>query len=345
MQNITFFSILSLIILFSSCNDIETNEAYSDQKNNYQIKSDSILHSYYLNQNDSCIGLEFVSHDFKIYELTGLDLPYYSGAKKINQGYLLDDNYVPYRVFQGKKTYHPVYVAQYSLHALDVYYSTKNDSILDQLKSIADKLICLSLNIDSTSFTPYSFSFALHGIKEQNLLSPWYSGMSQGQILSFFSRLYKVTKQEKYLEAGQRVFNSFLVLKGQEKTPWISCIDKNSNLWLEEYPMETPCFTLNGMIFAIYGVYDYYLVTSDEKALQILKASLTTIKNNIAKYRNENDYSYYCLKHKIKNEGYHYIHIGQLKMLYKITEDPFFLEMSKKFESDGIYKKRIKNNN
>lgn len=345
MKNISFFNILLLIILFSSCIDSETTEAFSDQKNNRQYKSDSILHSYYLNQNDSCIGLEFVNHHFKINELTGIDLPYNSGAKKINQGYLLDDNYVPYIVFQEKKTYHPVYMAQYSLHALDVYYSTRNDTILNQLRSIADKLICLSLNIDSASFTPYSFSFALHGIKEQNLLSPWYSGMSQGQILSFYSRLYKVTKQEKYLKASHKVFNSFLMLKGQGKTPWISCIDKNSNLWLEEYPMETPCFTLNGMIFAIYGVYDYYLLTLDQKALQIIEASLTTIKNNIAKYRNENDFSYYCLKHKVKNEGYHYIHIGQLKMLYKITNDPFFLEMSKKFESDGEYKTRMKKNN
>ena len=125
-----------------------------------------------------------------------------------------------------------------------------------------------------------------------------------------------------------------MILKGNTDDIWVSCVDSNGNLWLEEYPRDLPALTLNGKNFAIFGVYDYYRVTKNTIALKVLRAAITTIKTNIYKYRNENDLSWYCQKHRIKDSGYHLVHIEQLETLYKITDDTLFLKMSKKFKGD-----------
>ena len=51
----------------------------------------------------------------------------------------------------------------------------------------------------------------------------------------------------------------------QEGNPWISGIDGDNYLWLEEYPdSDQPNKTLNGKIFAIYGLYDFYQLTGNQ---------------------------------------------------------------------------------
>ena len=38
---------------------------------------------------------------------------------------------------------------------------------------------------------------------------------------------------------------------------------------LEEYPGSPPDHTLNGFIFALYGVYDYYVITRSDAASRL----------------------------------------------------------------------------
>jgi hypothetical protein len=262
------------------------------------------------------------------------ELPYRSHSKNVKTGYLFDNDSVPLHVYNEKQSYHPVYIFQFGLHLLDVFLSKKDSSLLTQIKAIAKKMEAIAVEVDSSLFFSYSFDFPLHGFNDQILYSPWYSGMSQGQGLSYYCRLYKLTGDSIYLNAASKVFNSFLRLKGNNNLPWVSCVDSKNNIWLEEYPMDLPAFTLNGMVFAIYGIYDYYLVTSNPQASLLLRGSITTIKKNIHLYENTEDISFYCLKHKVKNLGYHNIHVGQLKMLYKITGDNYFKEISEKFYAD-----------
>ena len=88
------------------------------------------------------------------------------------------------------------------------------------------------------------------------------------------------------------------------------------------------------MIFAIYGLYDYYRISKLLEVEQFLKGAITTIKVNAKKYRNENEASMYCLKHKLKHAGYHITVTNQLKMLFKITGDSYFERLYLFFEFD-----------
>ena len=92
--------------------------------------------------------------------------------------------------------------------------------------------------------------------------------------------------------------------------------------------------TLNGFMFAIFGLYDYYELTKSDTVKDILRATLTTIKYNIYDYRVEDDISYYCLRHNIQDPFYHKIHIAQLKYLTNITGDSYFSAIGEILKND-----------
>jgi hypothetical protein len=333
-----------LMLTFSSCIDKE-EEANppidKDEEANPPIdKNKEVKHcnnSFDPATWDSCNYVSFEANEIPIKILDYERLPYVENSTAVKKKEFYDVDSVPLHSYRGRLNYHPVYIAQYALKMLDVFITTQDSLYLRQLEKITDKLVGTSLEIDSAIFFPYTFNFPLHGCKEETMLAPWYSGMAQGQILSLYCRLYEVTNEIHYLEVSHKIFNSFTRLKGEGNNPWVSCVDKNGNLWLEEYPRDLPCFTLNGKVFAIYGIYDYYRVTKDKYAEKILIASITTIRDNIHRFRNENDVSWYCLKHNNfhgQYTRYHKIHIDQLSMLYEITGDTYFKKMADKFEND-----------
>ena len=112
-------------------------------------------------------------------------------------------------------------------------------------------------------------------------------------------------------------------------------IDKNNYLWLEEYPFEEgPIHVLNGMVFSIQGLYEYYKTTGNKDALFLLKASMKTIKDHILEYRNKNGISFYSMKYKETKAEYHPVHVYLLRYLFVWSNDPFFNEMADLFKQD-----------
>jgi len=227
--------------------------------------------------------------------------------------------------------YTPVRITQQCFRYLFSYHLTNNEEYLLRVKKFTKKIIENSQLINDALYFPYNFNYNLHGIKNQKLKSPWYSGMSQGQILSLMVRMYNTTKEPLYKKNADLIFNSFKNLK-EYYDPWVVYVDKNNYYWIEEYPMEQPCNTLNGFIFGIFGLYDYYWLNPTEETLLLLNASITTIEKYISKFRNNSKGSFYCLKHKVKSNPYHQIHIHQLKMLYKLTGENYFLMEANKFK-------------
>jgi len=283
-----------------------------------------------------CSDKNYKKYNFVIKKLEFKDLLYNDGFSTIKESKYYDDNLIPLHNYKGKLNYHPVFLAQKGLRYVDVYHTTHEVKYLETAEKIANKLLSISLQIKSSAFFPYMFDFPLHGYVEDTMYAPWYSGMAQGQALSLFSRLYEITHDDFFLKVSGKIFNSFSLshynIKGE---PWVTCVDSNGYLWFEEYPNAPAAYTLNGMIFALLGIYDYYRITEDIEVENMLMGSILTIKDNINKFRVEGGISHYCLRHPaVRSVSYHKVHIRQLKMLYKITGDNYFLEMSKKFISD-----------
>ena len=271
-----------------------------------------------------------------INDLNVEELFYYSQwIYPLDTDYLRDSNNVSMFNFNGVDYYHPVQLAQRTLAFIDSYHKTEDYEYLVRANAHADKLISISTELNNAVYFYYLFDFPLHGYQDQVMNSPWYSCMAQRQALSAFCRLYKVTQNENYLLTAAKIFNSFFNVDNLSD-PWIAFIDSNNFYWMEEYPLDGQNYTqaLNGFIFGVYGIYDYYVLTNRQHGSQILLASLTTLKKYLENYREPGEISYYCLRHKVQSDRYHKVHIDQLQTLYKITSDIYFKELADKFMSD-----------
>lgn len=236
-------------------------------------------------------------------------------------------------ILYNKEYYHPVQIVQEGLYFVDSFKKTNNQEYLARAETYADKLVEKSQEIDGSLYFPYEFNFELHGKKDDVMIAPWYSGMAQGEALSLFVRLYQETNKKEYLEAAKKTFKSFSRF-GKDNNPWTVFVDSAGYYWIEEYPEGNPDHTLNGFIFGLYGVYDYYQLTKDHQAKETFEASLTTLKHYLPEFRKVGGISYYCLKHQKQDQKYHNTHIEQLNMLYKMTGDEYFKTMADNFYND-----------
>jgi hypothetical protein len=275
-----------------------------------------------------------VRYDYEINELSYSELPYtYEEPYPLEVDYPTDQDGVIIFNYKGKSYYHPVQIAQKMFRYLDSYVVTKDPAYLERSELFARKLIEISVQADNAMYLPYHFDYNLHGIAEDKMVAPWYSGMAQGQVLTVFVRLYNLTGKAEYRLAAERLFNSFKNLKGEHQ-PWTVFIDSEGYYWIEEYPWKEPTQALNGFIFGIYGLYDYYLLTHSDESRQLLTASITTVQDYVSEYRNKGGISAYCLQHRWQSPSYHRIHIEQLNMLARISGNDYFWIMSDLFYDD-----------
>lgn len=314
-----YFSLFLVLLSLLSCSNEPEVIEVSDIHDTYSAKTDSIS--------------TFKRDEFNIQELPFEERVYTNDELFYVTPEFQDDDSIVLHVYREKYDYHPVMLAAHALKLLDVYRRTQNDTCLRIAKKHADKLLGIGLAKDSALLFPYSFNY--HFNDKDMMFAPWVSGMAQGKILSLFSRLYTYTKNDAYLEYSHKIFKSFTHKKGEEMY-WITCVDTASNLWIEEYPFEEPSHIFNGMVFAIFGVYDYYLIHKTPEVKVILDGAITTVKDNMALIRNKDNISYYGLKYITTNPNYHPVHIEQLKMLSKITDDTSFEKLADLLVEDEV---------
>ena len=275
---------------------------------------------------------------FTIKELPENEMPYNSDGPEIdlNQESLqkninLENGYS--YLSENGKPYNPVTSSRIILDLLDSYNEKRNPAYLDKAETYAQSLIKSSVEDRGALFFPYNFTYKIH-FDQEEMPNPWYSGMAQGRALSIFSRLYKETGKKEYLEAAQKTFHSLELVRKKDSKIWVALIGKDSYYWIEEYPTEEVDYTLNGFLYAVFGLYDYYLIDKNPQSQNLLNAALTTAKAYIPKYRNENKASWYRLRFKNRNPTYHRTHIVQMRYLYAMTGDEFFKNMADMFEKD-----------
>lgn len=258
-----------------------------------------------------------------------------SSPVPLDEEYPSDPEGVPlyFNYYDSTYYYHPVLIAQKGMNYLNSYILTQDNRYLLRVERWINKLIDISFEINGSLYFPYNFNVHPHGCYEDTLLAPWFSGMAQGEVLQLLVRLFNVTENDEYLELADKVFRSFKNLS-KENYPWTTFVDSEGYYWIEEYPLREPDHTLNGFIFAVLGLYEYWLTTNDPEVKLYIDAALTTLYVKLPLFRNPGGISYYCLKHHHQSELYHNIHINLLKYLYKITGENFFLEFADSLYSD-----------
>ncbi len=156
------------------------------------------------------------------------------------------------------------------------------------------------------------------------------SGMTTGEVLSFYLRMYEINHDQEILNTAQKIFNSYLI---DFSDGGFRRIDEEGYVWYEEYRSVKPSFVLNGFIYAILGLYDLHKVTGDTEVKKELDESLKTLKNNLHKYHSW----YWSLYDQLKKElvmVYYQknVHLPQIELMHKITGDDIYLKYYRKWK-------------
>jgi len=244
-----------------------------------------------------------------------------------------DQNGIPKLNYQGDigSQYNPIAISQWALGHYNLWCETENKENYSKFINGADWLVD-NLNLNSNNI--YVWHHYFNWTYKETLVNPWYSGLAQGQGLSVLVRAYKISQNQKYLESAKKVYQSFLI---DTSKGGVSFTDKDNNIWIEEYIMKkSPTHILNGFIWGLWGIYDYWLLTNDISAKNLFDRYVKTISMNIDKY----DIGYWSLYElsnlKIKMRAsffYHNLHIVQLQILFNMTGVEDFKNVSEKWNN------------
>jgi len=170
-----------------------------------------------------------------------------------------------------------------------------------------------------------------------NTKAGWISSHAQGQCIRLLIKAYKLTNETKYKKMAELARNSFYI-----PLPDGGFTDKNveKGWWYNKFASDD-CDdpkVLNGMIFAVLGLYSYNKEFEDDKSSELINKGISALKNSLHLY-DAGDWSYYDRLGKKASQKYHDIHIRQLNKLYDFTGDLIFKDYSKRFQ---FYKKSSK---
>lgn len=149
-----------------------------------------------------------------------------------------------------------------------------------------------------------------------------YSAMTQGEGMSAMVRAWINTYNDEFRQCAKSAF-ALLVLPIEEGGTSFFIED---DLFLEEVPVQPRNTILNGWIFALMGLYDYYLIFDDSRAYDFFRRSLISLENHLADY-DARYWSFYDVRGRLASHIYHNLHIAQLTALNMI--EPAFENIRK----------------
>lgn len=238
---------------------------------------------------------------------------------KINAARTFDAGGIP---LAPNKQYNVVTISQYGLTEYGYYQSTGEAIHLENAKRACDWL--LKNQEPDTGYWRYEFEFVHRatGCK----LKHWPSALGQGQAVSLLTRMHRLEPNERYLEVAKKALRMFDVPISEGGL--LATFDGH---WMyEEYPTDPASFTLNGMIFATFGLYDYLQLRQDARIQKLYDEGVEAIEYLLPLYDGEISSSY-DLSHftarkidRVPGNKYHIIHIALLQNLNAVAPRPTF---------------------
>ncbi len=180
----------------------------------------------------------------------------------------------------------------------------------------------------------YKNGYALYSFNWQqawypSVKGPFTCAMSSGRAIEAFTKAFQLHNDSIYLHHAKHLIKGFYLpienggFTYQERNGW----------WYEEVAdenLKTPRI-LDGHIYAITGVREYWLQTNDDSAKIIIDKGLAALKHNLPNYDAGNGEIYYDAFRKKADKKYQKIITSQLKQLHEITSDAVFLSYYEKW--------------
>jgi heparosan-N-sulfate-glucuronate 5-epimerase len=225
--------------------------------------------------------------------------------------------------------YNPIAIAQWGLGNYNLYRRTQSPVRREKLLA-ASEWLCRHLEQNPQGLWVWNHHFDWE--YRTTLKSPWQSGLAQGQGISLLLRAHAVTGEVRFLDAANRAFQTFL-----ESTDdgGVCFTDERGDLWFEEYIVSPPTHILNGFIWAIWGIHDYYFATGNPSARSLIARSVQTLGKNLERY----DLGFWSLYEEsgtrlpmVASPFYHRLHIVQLRVMHRLTGEQMFADYADRWE-------------
>jgi heparosan-N-sulfate-glucuronate 5-epimerase len=291
-----------------------------------------ILSAYVLSTNSNLSFWHTALKPNSVEDYTAIGRYYMNFADKTKYNGPFDTGGIPVLDYKGSLglRYNPNAIAQYALGLYDLYLDTKEPVYKERFLRQADWFVKnIRIVEDNIGLWEYNFDFEYH----TGLKAPWRSALAQGQGISVLARAYQITKNNIYLKTASMAFKSFQ--KEITSPGGVTFTDDKGYVWFEELIFNPPTHVLNGFIWALWGVYDYYLLTGSRDALQLFNKAVKTLEDNIHRYDIGFWTVYHLLPTKLKmvaSSYYQRLHTVQLEAMYRLTGKLIFKKYSDKWQ-------------
>lgn len=242
---------------------------------------------------------------------------YYSDLRhKVTDNNSLDEYGVPVnKTNEGKKVYFPIVIFQYGLGSYDLFLETGDDIYKEKFMNVVNWAI--DNQQENGAWDTFGWCDKEHP----------FSSMAQAEGASLLCRAFSETKDDKYLDFAKKALEFMLVPVEQGGTAYY---DNNGNLLsLEE--LKKIKTVMNGMIFSIWGLYDYLLCERDCNFENKLHQSVDSLSKMMPQF-DRGYWSNYDLEKRIASPFYHSLHIEQLKVMEELFPGKNFGKYRKLFE-------------
>jgi len=252
-------------------------------------------------------------------------------AKADYSGYY-DDNGIPMLNYHGAVglQYNPIAIAQYGLGNYNLYCRTGEEYRRAKFLTVAD---WLNKNLEETPHGTRVWYHHFDWEYRDKLRAPWHSALAQGQGISLLVRAHRETANDSYLTAAREAFDTF---RKDVEEGGVAYTDDKGYRWFEEVIVAPPTHILNGFIWSAWGLYDYFLYTGDQEGERLFNETVRTLRHNLSQF----DAGFWSLyEHSgtrmkmLASPFYHSLHITQLRVMYKLTQEAVFERFAERWEA------------
>lgn len=239
---------------------------------------------------------------------------YYNNLTEKVSRFGLPGNQIPKSyVDSGEEIFFAIEIFQYGLGAYDLFLIEKSSDNLNRAIACAEWAV--ENQMEHGGWKTFSHKTPEHP----------YSSMAQGEGVSLLLRVYQATKNDKYLEAAQRAVDYMIKPVEDDGT----ALYRDSDIIFKEFACEP--IVLNGWIFSLWGLLDFYKYTQDARIKDIYDRSLHSLEKFVPLF-DTGYWSKYDFEKRICSPFYHKLHIEQLKVMYELTGSTVFSEYALKWE-------------
>lgn len=230
-----------------------------------------------------------------------------------------DERGIPLTLRPEGRFAHPTLAAQYALANMTAV-ARGDQARLERVGTLLDWLVEVQARNGL-------WLFPFDNPKYPWLRAPWASGLAIGNALSALLRGSQLLGHDRYRESSERAYDALHHADNE------LCLERDGELWYEEYPAEPPLHVLNGHVYTLLGVADYARVTGDAEADARWRRAAATTAAHLADF-DLGYWSAYDLRWR-EPVTLHYqknIHVPQLRILAALTGDETVAAVADRWE-------------